>query len=236
MADRRAENRRRSAGRGPAHTNYTTDPGATGGTREGTKEMPSSTRNIRLTALLISGVAAGMVGLSFASVPLYRMFCQATGFGGTPRTEDVARSTQVVDRRVTVRFDANVAKRLPWEFRPEQRQVTVRLGEEMLVHYSATNHSDRPVTGTASFNVVPEKAAPYFSKIACFCFTEQTLQPGEQVSMPVLFYVDPLLIEDAEANDVSTITLSYTFFRTDAEPAAAQAASHAGAQDTAKGG
>lgn len=196
--------------------------------------MASKASNIRLTALVLTGVVAGMVGLTFASVPLYRMFCQATGFGGTPKTENVARSAHVSDRLVTVRFDANVAKHLPWEFRPEQRQVTVRLGEEVLAHFAAVNRSDHALTGTATFNVVPEKAAPYFSKVQCFCFTEQTLQPGQTVSMPVLFYVDPLLLDDAEANDVSTITLSYTFFPAEGPPAAA-ATPTGDAQNTSTG-
>ena len=130
------------------------------------------------------------------------MFCQATGYGGTPKTEDVARP-KVADGEVTVKFDANVNSALPWRFHPEKRQVRLRLGEETLVHFTAANLSDQPVTGTATFNVVPEKVAPYFSKLECFCFTEQTLAPGQEVSMPVVFFVDPALAEDATARDAT---------------------------------
>jgi cytochrome c oxidase assembly protein subunit 11 len=158
-----------------------------------------------------------MGGLSFASAPLYRMFCQATGYGGTPKTEGVTRPAALADGQVTVSFDANVNSGLPWRFRPEKRQVRLRLGEETLVHFSAANLSDQPVTGTATFNVVPEKAAPYFSKLECFCFTEQTLAPGQEISMPVIFFVDPALAKDATAKDATNITLSYTFFRAQGE-------------------
>jgi cytochrome c oxidase assembly protein subunit 11 len=168
-----------------------------------------------VTALVLSGLVAGMVGLSFASVPLYRLFCEVTGYGGTPRTSDVAAPGDVVAHVVTVRFDANVNRELPWRFRPEERQVTVNLGEERLTHYEAVNLSDRPVTGTATFSVTPYKAAQYFAKIECFCFTEQRLEPGESVSMPVIFYVDPVMLEDRNARDVTLITLSYTFFPID---------------------
>ena len=133
--------------------------------------------------------------------------CQATGYDGTPKTEGVVRSEHVTDAMVTVRFDANVNSALPWRFAPAQREVRVRLGEETLVHYTAKNTSDKPITGTATFNVVPDKAAQYFSKLECFCFTEQTLAPGEEVSMPVVFYVDPALAEDVDARDVTTLTL-----------------------------
>ena len=167
------------------------------------------------TALVLSGLVAGMVGLSFASVPLYRLFCEVTGYGGTPRTSDVAAPGDVVAHVVTVRFDANVNRELPWRFRPEERQVTVNLGEERLTHYEAVNLSDRPVTGTATFSVTPYKSAQYFAKIECFCFTEQRLEPGESVSMPVIFYVDPVMLEDRNARDVTLITLSYTFFPID---------------------
>jgi cytochrome c oxidase assembly protein subunit 11 len=170
-------------------------------------------RRTRITAAALVGLVAGMVGLSFASVPLYRMFCQATGYGGTPKTEGVVRPTAVADAQVTVRFDANVNSGLPWRFQPEQRQVRLRLGEETLVHFTAANLSDQPITGTATFNVVPEKVARYFSKLECFCFTEQTLAPRQEVSMPVVFFVDPALARDATARDATTITLSYTFFR-----------------------
>jgi Cytochrome oxidase assembly factor len=169
-------------------------------------------RRKAVTAGVLFGVVAGMVGLSFASVPLYRMFCQATGYDGTPRTENVARSDRVTDRKITIRFDANVNPSLPWQFHPVQRQVTVKVGEEALILYEARNVSDKPLTGTATFSVVPEKAAQYFSKIQCFCFTEQTLAAGQDVQMPVLFYIDPAIDDDPETQDVTQFTLSYTFF------------------------
>lgn len=171
--------------------------------------------NKRTTAIVLSGLVVGMVGLSFASVPLYRLFCEVTGYGGTPKTAGVTASADVVDEVVTVRFDSNVNSGLPWRFRPEQREVTVNLGAERLVHYEAVNLSDRPVTGTATFSVTPYKAAQYFTKIECFCFTEQRLEPGQAVSMPVVFYVDPVMLEDRNARDVKVITLSYTFFPID---------------------
>lgn len=177
---------------------------------------PHRRRQVVMAGALFTVVAA-MVGLAFASVPLYRLFCQVTGFAGTPRTENVERTAAVSDVTVTVRFDANVNSELPWRFVPVQRQQVVRLGEEVLVHYHAVNVSDRPVTGTATFNVTPFKAAPYFSKLECFCFTEQVLAPGEEISMPVLFYVDPGLMTNPDTRDVRTITLSYTFFRATGE-------------------
>ena len=175
-------------------------------------------RNSNITALALSGVVVAMLGISFWSPTLYRLFCQATGFAGTPKTENVAHSTETVAKQVTVRFDANVNSALPWRFQPAQREVRLRLGEETLVHYTAANLSDGPVTGTATFNVVPDKAAPYFSKLECFCFTEQTLASGQEISMPVVFYVDPGIAEDPTTRDVTTITLSYTFYRTDNLP------------------
>lgn len=175
--------------------------------------MRNDRRRRSVTAGVLATVVAAMVGLSFASVPLYRMFCQVTGFAGTPRTENVARASATSDAVVTVRFDANVNSELPWQFAPVERQRVVRLGEEVLIHYRAINVSDHPVTGTATFNVAPFKAAPYFAKLDCFCFTEQTLKPGEEVMMPVLFYVDPGLLANPDTQDVRTVTLSYTFFR-----------------------
>lgn len=169
----------------------------------------------RTTVVALSGLVAGMVALSFASVPLYRLFCEVTGYGGTPKTANASASAGAVDQVVTVRFDSNVNSGLPWRFRPEQREVTVNLGAERLIHYEAVNVSDRPVTGTATFSVTPYKAAQYFTKIECFCFTEQRLEPGEAVSMPVVFYVDPVMLEDMDARDVTVITLSYTFFPVD---------------------
>jgi len=197
--------------------------------------MKPSGRRKSVTAAVLFGVVGGMVGLSFASVPLYRLFCQVTGYGGTPNTESVAVSEKVSDHVVTVRFDANVNSALPWRFKPGQREVRVRLGEETLIHYTAVNLSDAPITGTATFNVTPYKAAQYFSKIECFCFTEQTLAPGEEVSMPVTFYVDPELLDDVDARDVKLITLSYTFYRAD-EDEQEDGEEVAGTSDAARSG
>jgi cytochrome c oxidase assembly protein subunit 11 len=179
--------------------------------------MNGPSRRILLTAGVSLSVVAGMLGLTFASPSLYRLFCQATGYDGTPKTVNVARPAEVADQMVTVRFDANVNSSLPWRFQAAQREVHIHLGEERLVHYTATNLSDEPLTGMATFNIVPEKAAQYFSKIQCFCFTQQTLQPGQEVSMPVLFYVDPQLAQDPTAKDATIITLSYTFYPADGE-------------------
>jgi len=173
-------------------------------------------RKRRATATVLFAVVGGMVGLSFASVPLYRLFCQITGYGGTPKTEAVAPAPETASTRVvTVNFDANVNSALPWRFKPAQRSMDLRLGEEALAFYTAENTSDAPVTGTATFSVTPYKAANYFAKIECFCFTEQTLKPGQEVSMPVTFYVDPAILDDPNAREVTTITLSYTFYRAD---------------------
>jgi cytochrome c oxidase assembly protein subunit 11 len=173
-------------------------------------------------AVGLLAVVGGMLGLSFASVPLYRLFCQVTGYGGTPKTTGVAAPSAISERMITVQFDANVNSTLPWQFEPGERQVRIRLGEERLVHYVARNRADHPVIGTATFNVVPETAARYFSKIQCFCFEKQTLAAGQEVSMPVLFYVDPALAEDPETRNVRTITLSYTFFPVEGAPSVAE--------------
>ncbi|TVR79165.1 MAG: cytochrome c oxidase assembly protein [Rhodospirillales bacterium] len=163
------------------------------------------------TALILAGVVAGMVGLSFASVPLYDLFCRVTGYGGTPRTGPVAEMPEASDHTIAVRFDANVNSALPWQFRPVQREVRVRAGEEHLVHYEVVNVSDEPLVGTAVYSVTPFMSAPYFNKIQCFCFVEQRLEPGESMSMPVVFFVDPEIANDRDAREVTQITLSYTF-------------------------
>lgn len=169
------------------------------------------------TALILAGVVAGMVGLSFASVPLYDLFCRVTGYGGTPRTGPVAEMPEVSDHAIAVRFDANTNSALPWDFRPVQREVRVNAGEEHLIHYEVINVSDEAVVGTATYNVTPFMAAPYFNKIQCFCFVEQRLEPGESMSMPVVFFVDPEIANDRDARDVTQITLSYTFHPAQAE-------------------
>ncbi len=169
----------------------------------------------RRMGLVLAGVVIGMVGLSFAAVPLYRIFCQVTGFGGTPQVV-AENSAEILDREITVRFNAETDRSLPWEFRPEQRSVRLKLGEQGLAFYEARNRSQQPVVGTATFNVTPLKAGQYFNKIECFCFTEQLLEPGQRIDMPVSFYVDPRLNVDPSMADVTTITLSYTFYRVEA--------------------
>jgi cytochrome c oxidase assembly protein subunit 11 len=166
----------------------------------------------RRTAIAAGLVILAMAGVTAASVPLYDLFCRITGYGGTPRTDGVAGATTAQDRQVTVYFNADTAAGLPWLFRPQQRSVTVRVGEERLAFYEAVNRADYPVVGRAAFNVTPFKVGSYFSKVHCFCFEEQTLQPGQRVDMPVSFYVDPAMLEDVDAAGITQITLSYTFF------------------------
>jgi cytochrome c oxidase assembly protein subunit 11 len=163
------------------------------------------------TALLASGVIAVMLGLTAAAVPLYRLFCQVTGYGGTTQVAE-ALPAAPLERTIKVRFNAEVDPDLPWTFQPAQREVEVRIGEQSLAYYRARNRSDHAIVGQAVFNVTPFKAGRYFDKIACFCFEEQLLQPGEEVDMPVSFFVDPAILDDPNTGDVRTITLSYTFF------------------------
>lgn len=165
------------------------------------------------TATVLFSVAAGMVGLAYASVPLYQWLCQVTGLAGTPTTENIPESVTVSDRTINIRFDSNTSPDLPWDFKPLQHDVTVRLGEEKLVFYKATNTSDKPIVGTATFNVSPYKAGPFFVKMECFCFTEQVLMPGESMDMPVSFYVDPEIYQEANTKELRAITLSYTFYQ-----------------------
>jgi cytochrome c oxidase assembly protein subunit 11 len=171
----------------------------------------TSSRGIHATVLVVVGIVAGMTGLSFAAVPLYRLFCQATGYGGTTQRAE-ALPGRVAAGTITVRFDTSTAPDLGWEFRPLQREVVVHPGEEKIVAFRAVNKTPRPITGTATFNVTPLKTGIYFNKIQCFCFTEQHLDPGESVDMPVSFFVDPAILDDPNTSDVTTITLSYTMF------------------------
>ena len=168
-------------------------------------------RRKRVTALVAGGIGLGMLGMAFAAVPLYQLFCQVTGYGGTTQRSELL-ADEILDRLVTVQFDSNAAAELGWDFRPRDRRVSVRVGEPIEIVYLATNNSDRPTTGTALFNVTPETVGGYFVKVACFCFTEQTLAPGETAEMPVLFYVDPSIDDHRDLDYVDTITLSYTFF------------------------
>ena len=195
--------------------------------------------NNRRTALALFAVVGGMVGLSYASVPLYQLFCQVTGYGGTTQVSDAtakAVPAAMQGKTVTIAFDANVARDLNWNFRPEQRRVTLHAGEQALAFYSAKNEESTPVTGTASFNVTPHKAGIYFTKIDCFCFTEQTLQPGQQVDMPVQFYVDPEFFTDPNTKDVREIVLSYTFHRAANAAPAVQKTSAVATGDARPGG
>ena len=169
-------------------------------------------RNNGATVVLLLSVVAGMIGLSFASVPLYSLFCRVTGFGGTTQRAAVAPKG-VADAFITIRFDAETAPDLGWEFRPLTHQIRVRPGEPHEVFYRATNRGSEPVTGTATYNVTPTKSGIYFDKLQCFCFTEQRLDPGESRDMGVRFFVDPELVKDPSTRDVNTITLSYTMFR-----------------------
>ncbi|MBF9231804.1 cytochrome c oxidase assembly protein [Microvirga alba] len=172
---------------------------------------PELQRKMRRTVLACSGIVVGMAGAAYASVPLYDLFCKVTGFGGTPIVRD-ANGSDVMERTVSVRFDANVSSGLRWNFSPETPEVKVKLGETTTVLYKVTNTGDKPTTGIATYNVQPDLAGSYFSKLECFCFTEQTLKPGETLESAVVFYVDPRLVEDSDIKDISSITLSYTYF------------------------
>lgn len=171
----------------------------------------------RKTAFIISLVALGMLALGFASVPLYRIFCQVTGLGGTTQvaTESEAATVAIADKVVSIRFDSNVAQDMPWTFQPEHITDKVTVGARDMAIYLAENNSDHSITGTATFNVTPQAAGKYFNKIQCFCFTQQTLKAGEKVRMPVLYYVDPAILDDPDTQDIEEITLSYTFYPQD---------------------
>lgn len=172
------------------------------------------------TALFALAMAVGMLGLGFAAVPLYRLFCQVTGFDGTTkRATEADYAAASADARArpavrsfSIRFDSNIAPGMPWQFYPERTRDTVTAGQKDMAIFIARNMSDKPVKGRATFNVTPTQSGAYFTKIQCFCFTEQTLQPGQEVRMPVLFYVDPKILDDADNRDVQEITLSYTFY------------------------
>ncbi|SES13921.1 cytochrome c oxidase assembly protein subunit 11 [Tranquillimonas rosea] len=166
------------------------------------------------TALQMVGVATFMGAMGFAAVPLYDLFCRVTGYGGAPGTATAA-SADVLDQTIKVRFDASRERGMPWEFTPQQREMELKIGETGLAFYEAYNPTDRVVAGQASYNVAPFDAGGFFSKIDCFCFTQQVLQPGERVQMPVTFFVDPEIVDDRDAKFVNTITLSYTFYEID---------------------
>jgi len=170
--------------------------------------------DLRRKALPLVAIALGMLGMAWAAVPLYSLFCRVTGYGGTTQVATNG-ADRVLDRMITVRFDASTDRAMPWEFRPLQNEVRLRIGETALAFYEAYNPTDRAVAGSATYNVAPFSMGGYFTKIDCFCFTEQVLQPGERVTMPVTFYVDPGMVDDQEANGVTTVTLSYTFYETE---------------------
>ena len=158
-------------------------------------------------------VVAAMIALAFASVPLYNMFCRVTGWGGTTQIIAANNSDRIYEREITVRFDTNVARNMPWDFKPDMKSVKVKVGQDGLIAFTATNLAKESVTGTAIYNVTPLKVAQYFYKTQCFCFDEQALQPGKTEHMPVTFFIDPEILQDRDMDDVNTITLSYTFYR-----------------------
>lgn len=176
---------------------------------------PTTTTPKRSSNLLVAGAClaffGGMIGVTYASVPLYKLFCKVTGYNGTTQRVDQA-SAKILDRNITIRFDANVSSDLPWTFQPDQREVTIKLGETTKVAFKVKNEFAKPTRGKATFNVTPELAGAYFNKLECFCFTDQTLQPGQSLDMPVVFFVDPDIITEPDLKDIKTITLSYTFF------------------------
>jgi cytochrome c oxidase assembly protein subunit 11 len=186
-------------------------------TVNGSELNAAMARSHRTIAVSCIAVVVAMVGLSYAAVPLYRLYCQATGYAGTTQRAALP-SSRVVDHILTVHFDANVDQALPWKFEPLQRKIEVKVGENTLAFYRATNTSDRPVTGMAVFNVAPEAVGIHFNKIECFCFTEQRLEPGQSLDMPVSFYIDPAFVEDEDTKDLPELTLSYTFYPAGQKP------------------
>jgi cytochrome c oxidase assembly protein subunit 11 len=184
-------------------------------------------RRNQITGVAVAAVIAGMTGLSFAAVPLYRLFCAATGYAGTPNIRQVS-APGAVGQTIKVRFNADTNPNLPWAFAPDQNDVTVHLGDDQIAFYKATNHADQATTGMALYNVTPERVGKYFHKTACFCFNKQTLAANQTMEFPVSFWVDPAILDDPNTADVKSITLSYTFFRSldDAEKSGALA--HAG--------
>lgn len=179
-----------------------------------TQSRDLSAKNLR-SAMMAGGMGLAMLGMGYAAVPLYEIFCRVTGYGGTTQRvgEAQAATVQTTTRVISVRFDSNVNSALPWTFKPEQVVDRVSVGARDMAIYLATNLSDQPVVGTATFNVTPVQAGKYFNKVQCFCFTEQLLKPGQTMRMPVLYYVDPAILEDPETKDIEEITLSYTFYR-----------------------
>jgi len=181
----------------------------------------------RTFGITLAAVAAAMVGVAFASVPLYRLFCAVTGYGGTPQI-GASVAPGAVRQQIAVRFNADTNPNLPWDFAPVQAEIRLPLGDEQLAFYTARNRADTPVTGVALYNVTPDTAGKYFHKTACFCFNQQTLAPGEAKQFPLSFWVDPAIAKDPNTADIHTITLSYTFFRTLDDAAKSGALAQAG--------
>ncbi len=178
------------------------------------EQQPIEQKPLRNNGIIVGACVAfvvGMVGMSYAAVPLYQIFCQVTGYGGTVRQVEQA-SDVILDKTIKIRFDANVAGGLPWDFKPDQREVEIRIGETKQIGYHSKNIVGSETTGQATFNVTPQAAGAYFNKVECFCFTEQTLAPGEEAEMPVVFFVDPDIVNEEETKNINTITLSYTFY------------------------
>jgi len=186
------------------------DAAPVGSVPRGQTGSKTSRRDVRVV-VLCSAFVAGMLGMSYAAVPLYELFCQVTGYGGTTKRVE-QYSDVVLDRSMSVRFDANVASGLGWSFAPVEREVEMKIGEAVEVRYMATNTGERTSYGQATFNVTPQSAGAYFNKVECFCFTETALEPGESMEMPVVFFIDPAIVEAVETRNIGTITLSYTFF------------------------
>jgi len=180
--------------------------------------MSTANKNRKLAILMLS-LAVGMVGMAYAAVPLYEIFCRVTGYGGTTQKAELA-SVNVIDRDMRVRFVANTHRDMPWEFKPVQNTQTLKIGSQNLAYFEAYNPTKEIIVGRATYNVAPHKAGSYFSKIDCFCFTEQILQPGERVVMPVVYFIDPEIDQDINLDEVTEVTLSYTFFSLDAEETA----------------
>lgn len=172
-------------------------------------------KNNNRVAVIVVAVVLGMIGLTFASVPLYRLFCQVTGYDGTPYIDPNGKADRVLDREVLVRFNADVDEGMPWTFKPETRSVKMKIGEKALVSFYARNETSKPIEGTAIFNVLPETVGPYFHKTQCFCFGRQLLEGHAEAHMPVQFFIDPKIADDPDLKDLKTITLSYTFFKAD---------------------
>ncbi len=174
--------------------------------------MTPDKKRLRRTALIASAVVLGMTGMAFAAVPIYDAFCKVTGYGGTTQEADVA-PTQILERTIEVRFDANTSPDLPVVFAPKQTSETLRIGETGLAFYRVRNTSDEPVVARATYNVTPHIAGQYFAKLECFCFTDRVIAPGQETDLPVVFFVDPEIVSDPDTADITTLTLSYTFFR-----------------------